>query len=160
MSNKYRTARAIIVQDGQVLLFFRRRFDRKSERVIEYYSIPGGGIDTDESPEEAVVRELREEMGVEIRLERPIPLAHGVGERHEHFMYYATIISGEPRLAADSEEAAKMAAGNDEYEVRWVAVDGLESHMMHYYNSYLPLIVAVANGEIPAETIKLDDKSV
>jgi len=53
---------AIIVQDGQILL---ARHQKKGKR---YWVWPGGGVDYGETVEEALVRELREEAGLKIRV--------------------------------------------------------------------------------------------
>jgi 8-oxo-dGTP diphosphatase len=50
---------AIIVRDGKLLLIAHR----KSGKV--YWLLPGGGVDLGESLTGALVRELREELGIE-----------------------------------------------------------------------------------------------
>ena len=54
-----KTARAIIVDDGKVLVFFRRRI-RNDVEVI-YYSLPGGHLEDGETYEDAVIREVKED---------------------------------------------------------------------------------------------------
>jgi 8-oxo-dGTP diphosphatase len=49
--------------------------DKKSVLLVQredasVWVLPGGGIETGESPEEAVVREVKEETGLHIRIER------------------------------------------------------------------------------------------
>ena len=58
-----RGAVAIIVQDGRMLVI------RRSQHVIAplTYCFPGGGIEDGETEEEAVAREVQEEIGVSIR---------------------------------------------------------------------------------------------
>ncbi|MEV4220989.1 NUDIX domain-containing protein [Nonomuraea sp. NPDC049725] len=43
---------------------------------VGLWATPGGGVDPDERPEDAVVRELREELGIEVRV-RALIGAHG-----------------------------------------------------------------------------------
>ena len=50
-------ARAVITRDGELLLLRSRHGD---------YKFPGGGVDTDESAQGAVIRELREECGLDV----------------------------------------------------------------------------------------------
>ena len=49
-------ARAVVVRDGAVLLM--------QERAVGYWFFPGGHVEAGETPEDAVVRELREELDV------------------------------------------------------------------------------------------------
>ncbi|MFZ5951762.1 MAG: NUDIX hydrolase [Candidatus Rifleibacteriota bacterium] len=51
---------AVVVRDGKVLV--QERFRRNRGMVFEF---PGGSIDQDETPEQAAIRELWEETGLE-----------------------------------------------------------------------------------------------
>ena len=50
------SARSIIIRNGKVAMIYSRKYD--------YYKFPGGGIEKGETPEEAVIRETREEAGL------------------------------------------------------------------------------------------------
>ncbi len=56
---------AIIVRDGKILMEKVHFFER------DFYTMPGGGIEEGETPEQAVLRELMEETG--------LLQAHGAG---------------------------------------------------------------------------------
>ena len=58
-----RGAVAVVVRDGRMLVI------RRSGSVVAPLTIcfPGGGIEGDESEEEALIREFREEVGVTLR---------------------------------------------------------------------------------------------
>ena len=51
------SAYAIVIRDGKLLLALERG----------KYTLPGGGIDLGEMPEDAVVREVKEETGIDVR---------------------------------------------------------------------------------------------
>lgn len=146
------SARAIIIRDDRLLVFYRKRFDREEGAFLEYYSIPGGGVDVGEKVEDACIRELKEEMGVDIELKAKVAvkLAH----YHENHVFLAEIVAGEPALVTDSEEAHSQSPYN-QYEARWVSIDELNSVNLLYYKSLLPIIQAIARGEVPSEPVQL-----
>jgi ADP-ribose pyrophosphatase YjhB (NUDIX family) len=80
------------------------------------WSTPGGVIEPGESPEESVCRELREETGAEVRVEKLLGAVGGPefqktysnGDRLSFvsLIYQVTIIGGE--LVADGEETSDV----------------------------------------------------
>ncbi|MFD5508992.1 NUDIX hydrolase [Streptomyces sp. NPDC127051] len=93
---------AIIVQDGRVLMARRRQQEGKL-----LWAFPGGGIEAGESPEEAAVREVAEEVGLEVAAVQVL------GDRVHpqsgvHMTYVAcTVVSGEASVV-DEEELAEV----------------------------------------------------
>ena len=57
-------AQCIIVRNSKILMV-KHRLDG-----MEWWCLPGGGVEENEPPEQAAIRELREECGVEGRIER------------------------------------------------------------------------------------------
>ena len=57
-------AGALLVRDDKLLTYF---FNGAKEK---YWRIPGGGIEAHEAPEQAAIRELREELNLQITLQR------------------------------------------------------------------------------------------
>jgi 8-oxo-dGTP diphosphatase len=103
-------AAAIIVQDGRVLMT-RRRYSEGSL----VWGFPTGEVEPGESPEQAAVREVQEEIALEVAVERRL------GERTHpntgrHMVYMACrVVSGTADLV-DHEELAELA---------WCALDEL-----------------------------------
>jgi 8-oxo-dGTP pyrophosphatase MutT (NUDIX family) len=66
--------------------------------------IPGGGIETGETPEEAAIRETREESGYEVKIIRKVAeYTHAGGEKKNH-LFEAVIIGGEARINNEAKE--------------------------------------------------------
>ena len=70
MGTHHRVATAVLVNSNRVLLCHRHPNRRWYPNV---WDIPGGHIEDHETPAEAVVRELREELDVTIRLNSTTP---------------------------------------------------------------------------------------
>ena len=61
---------AIVVRNGAVLVektYYEGRY---------FYSLPGGGIEEGESPEETALRELKEECGLDGKIIKPLNIVH------------------------------------------------------------------------------------
>lgn len=145
---KYITARAIIIQDGNLLVFRRKRVDLLG-KPFEYFSIPGGQIDKGEQADAAAVRELKEEMGVDISLHGLV--AHYKGAIFEHYVFSASIDKGTPHFMSDSEEATMYLNENNQYEVVWIPVSNLSKENLKFYGMFYDHIQALADGKAVVE---------
>ena len=83
-------ASAIIRYEGNVLLMYRKKF--KEGKEVEYYTIPGGGVEAGETVLEAVRREILEEVGVEIDITEEY--LHIEDENSEQYFYISDYVSG------------------------------------------------------------------
>lgn len=89
----YYCARAIIIRSGKLLVL--------KDDVAPHYYLPGGKVAMGETAEEAVVREVAEELGAKAEIVRPLWLCQNfftqsvTGERyHELGLYFLTDICG------------------------------------------------------------------
>lgn len=115
-----KTARAIIIKDNKLLVFFRRKLVDK--QLVTYYAIPGGHVDGDESLEDTVVRELKEEMNLDISVIDY--LGKMIFDNKEENYYYAKIIGGELQFGGEELERNNE---NNYYEIRWLPLEELDS---------------------------------
>ena len=91
---------AILARGGKVLLSRRAREPHRGE-----WDLPGGFMEVGETPEEGIVREIREETGLDARVTRLVHV--DVGSYHEDHtlnLVYGCEAEGEPRAMDDSEE--------------------------------------------------------
>lgn len=112
---------AIIISEGKILLE-----KRKNEPGRGKWSIPGGVVNLGESPELAVVREVKEETGLEVAAPCLIDVVSDVSlDENEkikyHFIivdYFVTVRRGELKAASDA-DALKWVSFNEveEYDL-------------------------------------------
>lgn len=132
--------RAIVVKDGQLLVIHRNKFGK------EYYTLPGGGIDPGETPEQAMIRELYEETGISVVLDRLVIVEEAGDPFGVQYMYLCTYQNGEPVLHPDSEEAQINKLGQNMYTPLWLAMSELPAAPFFSEKLKLALIRGYAEG--------------
>ena len=114
------SSRGIIIEDGKVYAMFRRRI-KDDGTIKEYYVIPGGGINENETLEENVIRELKEEFSVDVKIKGYL----GKDESDETIAHFfsCSIINGTPKLGG---EELERCTEQNYYEIRKVAIEDLD----------------------------------
>ncbi|MFI6364173.1 NUDIX hydrolase [Nocardia sp. NPDC050630] len=122
-ANSVKVAVSAVIRDsqGRVLMIHRTDNDR--------YSIPGGGLEAGETITQALVREVKEETGIDVRVTDLIGIfsnpehviAYDDGEVRQEFSicFHADPIGGDLRTSSESKE------------VRWVAPNDISSLNVH-----------------------------
>lgn len=127
-------AAAIIIKGGQILLA-RHEKDGRS-----YWVLPGGGVDYGETVAEALVREIREEANLDIRLGELVMLNDSIPpDHHRHILnlyFLADIVGGELR------------AGQNDKRLRGVEFVNVEDipNISLYPDIRQPLYNGIRNG--------------
>lgn len=108
MSRRIRTsAKAVILRDGKLLAI------KLNDGKEEWYILPGGGQDGEETLPEAVEREVREEAGIDVRCEDLLFVIEGVhGEEfHRVDIVFSCAYLGEASGAALHGDANQVGTG-------------------------------------------------
>jgi len=86
----------IFDENGSVLLSHRCDMDG--------WNLPGGMVESREMPDEAVVREVREETGLEVVVERLVGI-YGKGDRDEiNFSFVCRVVGGQLTLTDEADQ--------------------------------------------------------
>lgn len=103
---------ALIRQGDQILLVQRKR-----PPFAGYWSLPGGSVELGESVEEALIREVREETGLEVGVSRLLGYADGIQhdpdgrvQYHHVMLYFEACVTGGRLCAADDAAQAAWAS--------------------------------------------------
>lgn len=112
----------ILIEDGKVALIERHRGG------LDYFVFPGGGVDEDETPEQAAIREAMEELGVEVVIRRKVAVIHFDQSTQVYFLVER--IGGE--FGSGTGEEFTNADPDDPQEgiyiPIWMPVDELSKH--------------------------------
>lgn len=112
--------RAIIIDGDEVILMFRRKI--KDGVVNEYYAIPGGGKEENESIEECVKREIEEEFSLNVEVKDYLGKVED--DKNIGYIYSAKIVSGTLKLGGEELEHNKE---ENYYEVRKVKLSEIDN---------------------------------
>jgi 8-oxo-dGTP diphosphatase len=112
-------AACYIVRDGMLLMVRRRR----QEGALEWAG-PSGNVEPGETPEQAAVREVAEEVGLTVVVERRLgERVHPATGRHLVYLV-CRIVAGEPAVVDDEEISAVEWCDLASVEERWAGLPG------------------------------------
>jgi 8-oxo-dGTP diphosphatase len=103
-----------VVRDGRVLAAYRPGPDGGWE-------FPGGKVEPGETDQQAAVREIREELDLEIEVGESLGPGVGISAAYRLHVYLATVLAGDPVLREHSE--LKWFAAGELDESDWLVAD-------------------------------------
>jgi len=110
---------AVIIKDGKILLE-----KRKNEPGKGKWSIPGGLVELGETIEQTVIREVKEETGLEVEKPEHIDVVDNVvRDDNSEIKYHFVIIDYFVKLKGGTLEAR-----SDAEELRWVSLSDVEKY--------------------------------
>lgn len=108
---------AIVLHEGRVLLVRRGRPPAAGK-----WSVPGGLLDLGETTAEAARREVREECGIDVRVEGLVGvLDRVIRDDAGRVRYHWVLVDYLARPAS-----TELSVGDDAAEARWVALEEVE----------------------------------
>lgn len=119
---------ALVVREGKILMIQTYRFNRY------IFELPGGGVEPGETPEEATIRELKEECGLDGKINRPLNIKHRKNGNTEYVFLVdvpkeqEAIVGIDPEVPEGEEQAIK--------NVGWKSLDELSEKDRAFLWSY------------------------
>lgn len=119
MSKKKAVSIIIFNPDRTEILLIKRR-------DIPVWVLPGGGIESGESPEDAALREAWEETGYKVRIKRKIAHYHPINKlTAPTFFFECTILSGE------------ATTGKETKDIRFFSLDAFPKNLAPPYPDWI-----------------------
>ena len=110
---------AVIIKDGKILLE-----KRKNEPGKGKWSIPGGLVELGESVEQTVIREVKEETGLDVEKPEHIDVVDNIiRDENDEVKYHFVIIDYFMKL-----KGGTLKAATDAEELRWVTFDEVQKY--------------------------------
>ena len=113
-------SRALIIKDNKVAILYSKKY--------EFFMTPGGGVDQDESLEEACIREAKEETGLIINPTKQIALleTNYPRLRIKHNYFLCELLEELDRVQMTEQET------DQDLELKWMTLEEAKSAFSSY----------------------------
>lgn len=137
--NQPKSVRAIIINQDRLLVMYRNKFGD------EYYTLIGGSVEPNESLEMALMREVREETGLQLHSCKLTFIEKPNKPFNEQYIYLCDYSGGEVYLPSNSIEAKLSKLGNI-YKPQWMSLSELKHQPFVSSKLKYAILDAVQNG--------------
>ena len=126
----------VLIENNKVALIERQRAG------LDYFVFPGGGVDEDESPEQAAIRETMEELGIEVAIKQKVAEVQ-LGQKSRQVYFLVEQVGGEFGTG-QGEEFTDL---NPDHPLKgiyipiWMPIDELTQHTNVYPDDVARLVV-------------------
>jgi len=114
-------ARAIIIKEEQLLVVHRRKYGS------EYFTLVGGFVNENESIEQALVREVKEETGLNVTAAQLVFIENHAPPYNKQYIYYCEVAPFETaEIQADSEEGSMNKLAANTHRLMWANISSFD----------------------------------
>lgn len=122
------------------ILLHEHRILAMQDARSPYYYLPGGRVKLGETAEEAVQRELKEELGISVKIQRPLWLnqaffTEDVDHLHYHELCVYFLMDSSEHSLLQKGEAFSVQEGERVLKFRWLPLESLETE--YFYPLFL-----------------------
>lgn len=143
-----RVRAGIVLIDGDKVALIERH-----RGGLDYFVFPGGGVDEGETPEQAAVREAREELGIEVAIRQKV-LEVDLGQKSRQVYFLVDHVAGEFGTGTGEEYTDADPDNPDEgiYIPIWMPIDELPRHENIYPTELAKRVASSINHGWAANT--------
>ena len=141
--------RAIIIENGKILVMHRNKYGS------QYYTLVGGRINDGETPEQALVREVKEETGLTVTAARRLYHEQHPTPYNEQHIYYCEVAPHDGvAIQEDSEEGAMNRYEMNTHQPLWVSPSAFDKLAFRTPQLHAALSKAFKQG-FPTDVVEL-----
>lgn len=134
-------ARAIIFNGNQMLVMYRNKHGR------EYYTLVGGRIDEGETPQSALVREVKEETGLDVIKAQLVFTETHSAPYNSQYIFLCEVASAEgAAIQETSEEGFLNRMGGNIHQPYWTETAKFAQLPFHTMQLQQAIVDALKNG--------------
>lgn len=139
-----KAARAIIIEDGKLLVM------RRDKHGHRYYTLVGGKLDPSETPEQAVIREVKEETGLTVTEARHVYTELHPEPYNEQYIFVCKVAPhGEVAVQDSSEEALMNRIDINIHTPEWIDARNFEKLPFNTMRLQQAIVASLQSGQFP-----------
>ena len=144
-----KAARAIIIENGNLLVMHRNKYGS------QYYTLVGGRINDHETPEQGLVREIREETGLTVTAARLVYIEEHASPYNEQYIYLCDVAPhADVAIQEYSEEGMMNKYDMNTHQPHWVSARAFGNLPFRTPQLQEAIITAFKKG-FPKDPVKL-----
>jgi ADP-ribose pyrophosphatase YjhB (NUDIX family) len=144
-----KAARAIVINGDRMLVMHRNKYGNK------YFTLVGGGVKDEETLEQGLIRELREETGLIVTNALPVFYEEHPAPHNEQYIYLCEVEAFDTvKVQEDSEEAYMNRFDANIHTPMWVHVGSFEGLEFRTPQLQIAITHALKKG-FPKKPVKL-----
>ncbi|HSX06584.1 MAG TPA: NUDIX hydrolase [Candidatus Saccharimonadia bacterium] len=144
-----KAARAIIIEGDRVLVMHRNKYGS------EYFTLVGGRLNGDETPEQALIREVKEETGFDVTNQRLVYVEEHPARYNDQYIFLCEVAPhGDVAIQEASEEGLMNRMMTNIHRPLWVGASSFASLPFRTIQLQNAIATALTKG-FPKEPVKL-----